>query len=273
MNLRRNTATGALAFVLTLACYSPNIRQGAFTCGANRACPDNYHCAANNLCYSINVDAAAEKPVCTSFSLPAICSVQPASGEACNPGCQTGCGCGWCSVANGTATCLTGAKGSKNVGEICDPTMASDCRPGLYCQPECGTGRCYQLCDPSGDAGVNGCAHCDVAAMMASDGGAKVLPFTLCRLVTTCDPTSASNPTSCPAPFACYPVGAQTECDCAGSTVPGQSCSFLNDCQAGYSCNGPRMASTCQQTCTASSTCLSGSCNVNVAATTYGFCQ
>jgi hypothetical protein len=268
----RVTAAGTLALLLTLACYSPNIRQGAFACGTNRACPDNYHCAANNLCYSTNVDASVEKPACTSFTLPAICSVGHASGEACNPGCQTGCDCGWCGIANGAASCLSGATGMKTVGEICDPTMVSDCKPGLYCQPECGTGRCYQICDPTGDAGASGCAHCDVAAMMAADAAPKVLPFTLCRLVTTCDATLVTS-TSCPAPFACYPVGAQTECDCAGSRSAGQGCSFLDDCQGGYSCNGPKGATTCLQTCTATSTCTTGSCNANVARTTYGFCQ
>lgn len=260
---------GLVGMSLVVGCYSPNIPQGAFTCGPGGACPASYHCAADNRCYSV-ADASIDA-VCTSATtVQPTCSVSPATGQACYPGCQTGCGgCGWCSVVKGTATCLQGTAGTKDLGQICDPTLASDCKAGLYCQPECASGRCYQPCD----ANTNNCPQSSSCSQAATTTAGKALPFKLCSLVAACDPISQTSPT-CPSPFACYPVGsgAQTKCDCAGSTPAGQRCFLLDECQAGYSCNGPAGATTCQQTCTAGSTCSAGSCTV-VAGSTYGFCM
>jgi hypothetical protein len=261
------------AFALLVGCYSPNINQGAFTCGPNRACPDNYHCAANNRCYSINVDAAVEKPVCTSFSLPPICSVQPASGEQCNPGCQTGCDCGWCGVVNGAATCLQGTAGTIDVGDVCVPS-SNDCKAGLYCQPEsCGTntGRCYQLCDPSVGGSCGNGSSCSQAIAPA---GATTLPFKLCSLVISCDPIGQMS-TSCPAPFACYPLaGLTTECSCPGVVATSGGCGGPSDCVSGDSCIGVSPTSSiCLPTCNDNSQCTGNTQCQNNSPTTYGFCR
>lgn len=268
----------ALAAGTTGGCYTPSIADGAFACGDGGACPSGFRCAVNHRCYRSGEDAQYEHPVtCDSGTLTtSVCSGAPISGE-CNPGCQTGCDCGWCALIDGQSKCIE-TVGTKDVGVICDPARTSDCKPGLYCQPECGTGRCYQLCNPVSDPKLDTCgaqSTCDQRARTVTDGGTAVTAFGLCRLVVTCDPTATSTPT-CPAPFACYPtgVGSKTECDCAGSIGSGQPCTFLNDCQPSYSCNGTSTgtATTCQQTCTSTSQCIAGSC-MNHTTTPYGYCM
>ena len=186
---------------LVLGCYSPNIAKGGFICGDGGACPDKFHCALDNRCYQEVIDMA---PVCTSdASAQQVCSALPASGQACNPGCQMGCdGCGWCAVVNGATRCLTGKAGTKDVGAVCTPSLESDCMPGLYCQAECGAGRCYRICDAS-DRGVCGAGSmCNLTGHSSGDAG--TFSFTLCSLVAggTCDAVAQ---TGCGAlgPFAC----------------------------------------------------------------------
>ncbi|HLK93560.1 MAG TPA: hypothetical protein VKZ18_26955 [Polyangia bacterium] len=274
MDLHRISAALFVASALATGCYTPNITGGAFSCGDGGACPSGFRCAANGRCYSSGVDAQFEHSVtCDSgTSTTSVCSGIPISGE-CNPGCQSGCACGWCAVVDGASQCLEGAGGTKDVGVICDPSRPSDCKAGLYCQPECGTGRCYKLCDPSNDT-CGGQSACDQKARKVTDGGTAATPFGLCRLVASCDPT-ATNSATCPAPFGCYPtgVGAQTECDCAGNIQPGQSCLFLSDCQAGYSCNGPAGGTTCLQTCTTTGQCAAGSTCTNHTTGPFGYCM
>ena len=269
MNLRRVPAILiSLPVLLALGCYSPNIGSGRYACGADGGCPDNFHCASNHLCYQGN-DSFDMSPVCESdASAPQVCSTVPATGQACNPVCQTGCGgCGWCAVVDGATKCLTGNAGTKNVGATCDPSKNSDCSPGLYCQPEtCGTvtaGSCYLLCDPSKTTnGVNSvCGAMSACNVTAKKNGGGTLPFILCSPV--CDPLSQTN-VSCPAPFGCYPSGpTTTECDCAGSASIGDPCLLADTCSPGQTCAGPNGGgATCRPICTATVACTSGACNI-----------
>lgn len=275
ISFRPSLAAAATALLLVLVgCYSPNIAPGGYRCGDAGACPSGYRCAADHRCYSDSVDAKLDLPVvCDSgTSATPVCTAAAISGE-CNPGCQSGCSCGWCAVVNGASKCIEGTAGTKDVGVICDPARKSDCKVGLYCQPECGTGRCYKLCNSNDDCGSS--SKCDQKAQKVTDGGSALTPFSLCRLVVTCDPTVASS-AMCPAPFGCYPtgLGSQTECDCAGSISSGQGCMFLNDCQGGFSCNGQSgdAGTICQQTCTSSAQCTAGSCQ-NHTSTPFGYCM
>jgi hypothetical protein len=274
MGLRRIAAVLIVAPLMALGCYSPNIGEGNYACGSDGGCPDKFHCASDHRCYQ-KADASIEMPppVCTSdASAPQVCSALPASGQACNPGCQTGCGCGWCAVVNGATKCLTGKAGLKDVGALCDPSLESDCAAGLYCQPECGAGRCYRFCDSSGASacGTTGSA-CSVTARKPGDAGGA-LSFTLCSLVSTCDAVSQKG---CDAPFACYPTGKtnpSTVCECAGSLPTLQGCSFTDQCVRGDNCIGFGMTAQamCLQTCVTPADCSTGTCQNPMPM--YGYC-
>jgi hypothetical protein len=267
MYLRRSATTLMGAALFFAACYSPNIGRGTYACGSDGGCPDNFHCAPNHRCYQ-EADAQYDMAVaCKSdASVPQVCAAPHASGQVCNPGCQTGCnGCGWCAVVNGATECLTGKPGTKDVGAICSPSLESDCLPGLYCQPECGTGRCYRICDSSDKSVCGSGSTCSVAGN--SHGDAGTFSFSLCSIVSTCD---AVGQTGCPAPFACYPT-IPTECDCPGTVANGQSCQLAVQCGRGSSCIGlSSMTQVCLQTCRSNSDCTSGTC---MNANPYGYCM
>lgn len=270
-HVRRIATIGLAAFLVALGCYSPHIVSGGFTCGSDGGCPDNFHCASNNRCYE-EADAKIDVPVvCNSeFSAPQVCSAPHATGQSCNPGCQTGCmnGCGWCAVTNGATKCLTGKPGTKDVGAVCTPSLESDCMPGLYCQPECGTGRCYRICDASATGACGAGSTCNLRGRSSSDAG--TISFTLCSLVAggTCD---AVGQTGCVASaFACYPT-VPTECDCPGAVATGQTCAFAADCQRGASCIGlTSTTKVCLQTCKTTADCTTGTC---MNASPYGYCR
>ena len=252
------------------ACYSPNIVSRGFACGDGGACPDKFHCASDNRCYQ-EPDASI---LCKSdASAPQVCSAAHASGQICNPGCQTGCdGCGWCAVVNGATKCLTGKAGTKDVGAVCTPSLESDCMPGLYCQPECGTGRCYRICDSSDKAVCGAGSTCGVTGKASGDGG--TLSFTLCSLVSTCDAVSQTG--GCTMPFACYPTGATnpaTVCECGGTFPTLHSCSFVDQCTRGDNCVDVGMATPiCLQTCKGNGDCVSPATCMNQVAG-YGYCM
>jgi hypothetical protein len=268
MDLRRIAAVLVVASLSALGCYSPNIADGTYACGADGGCPDKFHCASNHLCYqkpdaSFDMSLACNSVTNVQPIVSAFCSKAAASAQ-CNPICQTGCNnCGWCAVAGGAATCLTGTAGKKTVGATCDPSKNSDCSPGLYCQSEtCGTvttGTCYLLCDPS-DTTNSVCGAKSACNVAAKKNGGGTLPFSLCSPI--CDPLSQTN-TNCAAPFGCYPSGpTTTECDCAGSAGPGDQCFLADTCAPGQTCVGPSNATTCRPICTTVVGCTSGTCTI-----------
>ena len=277
MGLRRVAAILVFVPLVVFGCYSPNIVDRGYACGDHGECPEHFHCASNHLCYQ--GDASIDMPVvCDSdASAPQVCTAEPAKNQTCNPGCQTGCsGCGWCAVVAGATKCLTAAAGTKNIGDICDPSLKSSCMPGLYCQPDCGAvGRCYRFCDSS-DKGVCGTgSSCNVSAREpGADGGGISLPFTLCSLVSTCDAVSQKG---CDMPYACYPTGnadPASVCECAGSYPTLQGCSFTDQCVRGDNCIqfGMMSQAICLQTCMSGGDCPSGTSCQNPMPT-YGYCM
>lgn len=250
-----------------LGCYKPNIEPGGFACGPHGECPENFRCASNLRCYQGDAGMdSSTTPVCTSVTPDAAtCSRAAADGQPCTPACEFGCGCGWCAVVNGNATCLKGTPGTKKVGDVCDPANSSDCAPGLMCHAECGTGRCYKYCDPaSNDADCQSIGtHCSGPAV---DGAGSLR---LCTLPDpACDPVSGGK---CPSGFACYPFVNSTECDCAGTGKVGDTCNSVVNCAPGYTCIIISNVKTCQKTCAMSSDCSPGLCS-NPALTAYGYC-
>jgi hypothetical protein len=271
MGLRRVAAILVFVPLIAFGCYSPNISDRGYACGDHGECPENFHCASNHLCYQ--GDASIDMPaLCNSdASAPQVCTTPHAAGQTCNPVCQTGCdSCGWCAVVDGATRCLKGKAGTKTVGAVCAPSLESDCMPGLYCQPECGTGRCYRICDASDKSVCGTGSSCNVAASPPSDAG---ISFTLCSLVAagTCDPIAQ---TGCEtAAFACYPT-TPNECDCPGTVPNGTGCTFAADCVRGSSCiQLSSSTKMCLQTCRSNTDCTAGgACNTQASAS-YGFCQ
>jgi hypothetical protein len=253
-------------------CYSPHIAQGGFACGVGKACPDGFQCANNGLCFQGDAgtfDVPPDVPVCVSpdsVKTP-FCAT---TASVCDPACQTGCGgCGWCEIENGVATCEMGYAGTKDVGVVCDSRNAADCKPGLYCQPECGStnGRCYRICDMADEAALcGGGSSCGVIARTT----ASMLPFRLCTLVDPgCDPVAL---TGCQTGYQCYPTGNGTECDCPGSKISGTpGCVFSRECIPGDNCVGLN-PNVCLPTCTGQQDCQSGACMGTMNAK-YGYCM
>jgi len=268
---RRFVGAIVLALVGVAGCYNPNITDAGLACGPGKVCPDNFHCASNGRCYrAVDGGLDASKPVCTSVTPNvATCSRPAAAGDACNPACESGCTCGWCGIVSGTAICLTGTPGTKQVGDACDPSNRNDCAPGLLCHAECGTGRCYKYCDPaSADAGTGG----DCQSIGTSCTGPSVVgssTYRLCSLpAVSCNPVTGGG---CPPGLACYPFGSGTECDCAGQGKTGDPCGSVGDCAPGYTCISIAKVLTCQKTCSTSADCPAGICS-NPAMITYGYC-
>jgi hypothetical protein len=271
-NLRRVVAMLFSLQALALGCYSPNILDRGYACGDHGECPTHFHCASNHLCYQGDAGMDMQVVCDSDASAPQVCTAGPAKDQACNPVCQTGCdSCGWCAVVDGTTRCLKGKAGTKNVGAVCTPSLESDCMPGLYCQPECGSaGRCYRICDAADKSVCGSGSMCNVAGNPPSDAGTS---FTLCSLVSpgTCDPIAQ---TGCEtAAYACYPT-VPNECDCVGLVPNSQGCNFAADCVRGSSCVQLSMATKiCLQTCKTNQDCTAGgACNTQASAS-YGFCM
>lgn len=269
MALARRFAASVVFSLLGVAgCYNPNITDGGLKCGPGKVCPDNFQCASDGRCYrALDAGLDSSKPVCMSVTPDAATCARPASGsDPCNPACESGCTCGWCGIASGTATCLTGTPGTKKVGDACDPSNRNDCAPGLLCHAECGTGRCYKYCDPS--ASQDDCASIGTACNGPSVPGNST--YRLCILPpVSCDAVSG---TGCSPGLACYPFAKATECDCAGTGTAGDPCSSVEDCAPGYSCIRTSGGSgSCQKTCVLATDCSLGLCQ-NPGMLPYGYC-
>jgi hypothetical protein len=267
-----------------LGCYNPSIQKAGYLCGEGGACPDGFHCAGDGRCYQGDAgsfDVPPDAPVCLSqFTAQQACTTPPAGSDMCNPACQNGCkGCGWCAIEGGLATCEAGVAATKDVGEVCNPDAVSVCKPGLYCQPECGntTGRCYRICDQADEATL--CptgSSCNVIARTK----ASTLSYRLCSFVDPgCNPVAL---TGCQTGYYCYPAGGNaTECDCPGTMSTGATgCALTRQCVPGDSCVGITNTSTnttvdtCLPTCVSQSDCTSGTClNPAMMTTMYGYCM
>jgi hypothetical protein len=255
-------------------CYRPDIAPGGFVCGDGGVCPDGFHClSADNRCWQ--GDAGPPPPVCSIPTPPSTCTTPPASGQPCNPACQFGCACGRCNVVKGAAQCNQTA-GSKVVNDVCN-VSADDCKPGLYCQPECNTpgfGRCYKFCSTGAD--------CEDGICMALARNASFQPipgFTVCDIAPQNPPCDPIKNTGCPPDFndllGCYyQVGSGPYCDCKGTNPAGTTCALNNDCTPGEIClqTGPKPPAQCEELCSLSQNTCSAGDLCTPADSTYGFC-
>ena len=265
-----------LAVILTgSSCYHPNIVDGGLRCAPlpNKRCPDGFFCdVGSDVCRShpvvgdaMPIDQPSESPADVGQDVGQevvdagadlspdkneVMCLQPKPGctaqnpgAACDPYCQSGCGCAeHCVVVDvtGAPTCSQPLPGSLPVGRSCDvasagtPIQTDACAAGLTCLRDgCGT-HCFRYC--RGDADCPGSSCSRPVIRNGNPGGYKVceMPF------TTCDPlkTSASG---CPlGGQTCYlsPTGAdKVFCDCpAGDKRESQPCDSAQDCLPGLAC-------------------------------------
>jgi hypothetical protein len=237
---------GALAGGWLLAgCYNPKIEEGAFACGEGSLCPEGFGCD-NGRCHKMA--SAAECELC----------VAPASSVAgaCDPVCQTGCGCGQqCLALAPKPMCVEMKATPKAVHETCDTsnlcTRGSLCVPDRDDNPACGS-HCFRLCYKHEDCGA-GSRCLDVV------GIGQTLTYHLCSSeIETCNPIGAAacgrKDTRPSPPFACYVLSMEepdlTVCECAGTIDEGKHCENMHDCKPGLECviRGPE--SVCRQLCT-----------------------
>jgi hypothetical protein len=272
-----------LGSAMVIGCYRPNISEGGLKCTAAGACPDGFTCASDGRCYKGDAELIA--PICDSKPPMPSCTNAAASGQKCNPNCDTGCDCGFCSVANGATTCLTVTAGDSAVGAICDPRQPAPCQKGLYCRPECGSsdpalGRCYKFCATASDCqictGDGACQNttCSVTENSTSSSG-QPFSFMLCSQPTQqCSPlgTTSGCPTTDSA-FACYSQSDETFCDCKGAITATEPCSFRGECIAGYSCV-PVAGGSCLPTCRTTADCTAPAiCNFVLSDRIFGYCN
>ena len=279
---------GLFVFLLAtagyVACYNPDVKDGALSCApppAKKACPDDFVCNMTiNKCVlagSIGTGGVTGQGgtmggggVIGTGGIPGMC-VGPLPGckasnvaGTCDPSCQAGCACNQiCSLSNAQPTCLPDTKGTKKVLQACGgdgpSALFDDCKAGNICLPEwapevCGK-HCFRYCKDDTDCA--GGAHCSVALEVAK----QTLPVQVCdNPPETCAPVfgtaNCSNGTERPSPaFGCYIMGGafpdQAVCDCAGVKKEDELCEFERECKPGLVCIDPLGAknTSCKRIC------------------------
>jgi hypothetical protein len=143
---------------------------------------------------------------------------------------------------SGHHQCIDAGEGVQ--GDTCGTT--ADCGRGLWCNAtEPGSVICQQWCEEGADT----CPEGSVCSTIVNAPGTDppVALGRLCAPTTECDVLTQ---TGCDGGAACYIVETPTGLtDCvapdADSGGQGATCEFLNDCQAGFECEG----GTCKQFC------------------------
>ena len=260
MALQRRLVFAVLLGLACAGCYRPSLKDGGLRCTEGGTCPEGFFCAGDGACRKVDPQCAADAgqvvPLCTS-----------ASGDDCDPICQSHCQCGRCNLVGSDLKCVPA--GDKKRGEICN-RVKDDCAPGNTCVPDCKTiGRCYRFCGAGvvGNAGLCEGQPCDYTAP-AGD-------LLICQPpLSQCDPGGNGNDCGHPE-LGCYlSTAGLPVCDCRGEYAPGTSCDTYNSCIPGYRCVqiGTRACyKTCllanPQACTAPDTCKSlGGTSL------YGYC-
>jgi hypothetical protein len=272
-----------LGSLLLFTCYNPQIISGGLKCTASFECPSGMTCSqTDGLCYKNGEIPAGTGGIGTGGSggmnptggsggtsgaggtctMPAApygpfpnCTPAPAAG-ACDPVCQSGCGCAQrCKLEGGNNVCRDEGPNFLNEYAACEP-RDDRCRPGTIClqessdHPACGA-RCYRHCRADADCPM---AKCSVEVQFgASATKHKVCspPMDACNPwgPATCSPTSGRNlPT-----FGCYVMSSTYPdipiCDCAGTTGIGMACTYEHECVPGAECVLLGSVRQCRRVC------------------------
>jgi hypothetical protein len=200
----------------------------------------------------------------------------PPSGAVCGTDPQCGCPAGEkCDISSDTAICITAGTGT--VGTLC--TSDTVCAAGLtcvqgVCRPFCTAAQVGTQCTWNGEA-LGTCIQINDST------GVAVPQDAVCLLA--CSPV----PNNCPAGESCEIITATatdtsfSDCEAAGSTAIGGTCSLTElNCVAGAECVAFQTGDFCAQLCRSgvAGDCASGAtCEVGTPATTvdgvaYGAC-
>jgi hypothetical protein len=277
--MRLDTHAPGLAVMLVAAlgalsggCYDPKITSGGLTCAPPpaKACPEGFTCSGT-VCVTEGTAPATGGSggggtggagtggaggACPNPITPLCSTATVLAAGACDPVCQTGCGCGQrCNLTPSGFSCAA-SSGSKELGAICQPG-SDECALGLVCLAEsCGTslGRCYRYCrDPAPICGGTVCGT-PIKLPNGDDSTQKV-----CNPGDV--PCNAFTRTGCPDPaLNCYMTGpGRTVCDCSSGKdrALGESCGGYNDCALGLVCLAVGGASmpTCHKVCQTTTDC------------------
>jgi hypothetical protein len=232
-------------------------------------------------------DSSAPKPDAFACLAPK-CTAQPTGGAPCDPVCQTGTTCDWCSekcsiAGDGTVACLS--IGTRETESLCtrsspdSPLQHDDCVAGDVCLPIVGSqgDYCFRHCGSNLDC--PGGVRCAERPLTTTGRTAMVCDphYTGCDPSAPgggcCDPTTGSG---CTDGRFCYLVAkdpvtqeSRTVCEYTTGINTRSECSLASDCADGYSCHPSLRA--CRQVCDLSHpACLVGTCTPN--GNQYGFC-
>ena len=246
--------------------------------------------------------SGAEGPDTASPDLPTTCDPKrvlgctPQPAEPCDPVCQTGTKCYWCtqkcSIDNsGAPTCASLDPSPKQTGAGCNintgPVYQSDdCDRGAICLNSGGAGavsaNCFTLCRSSTDCpGATGCTPRPLEI--------GTTPLVCDPPYDTCDPTvptACCNPitddTSCKGgPGTCYLLSkdsqtgnSRTVCEYAsGGTNAKNTCTYSRECLAKLTCAPAPGGGLCQRVCDDTHPCPAGApCNKDTTGGQYGYC-
>jgi hypothetical protein len=181
---------------------------------------------------------------------------QPELHGACDPVCQSGCGCNErCRIDGGVVVCRKEGPNFLEMYDSCVPAN-DQCRPGSIClqeavdHPACGA-HCYRHC--RGDSDCSPGSKCTIDIQFGTTGtDSKVC-------APPPDPCNPFGPARCartdrPYPtFGCYLMSSSHPdipiCDCAGTIKTGDPCTFEHECEPGAECVLLGAARLCRRVC------------------------
>lgn len=254
-------------------CYDPKIStMPGLLCAKppGKQCPDGFSCTSGRCVAGDGAGGAGLSGgtggaagtggaggTCANPILP-LCS--GTVGTACDPVCQTGCGCGLrCNVTSSGASCAS-RLGTKGLGVICQPG-SDDCAPGYVCLKEvCGTnlGRCYRFCRDGTPCASFGC---NTAVTLDSVTTSQLVCNVADSVCNIYDGTGCLD-----AALKCYVAGTHAKCDCprtSGTPLNvGDTCVNYNDCGTGLVCLTVSGAtqSQCFRLCQTAADCGGSTC-------------
>jgi len=248
------------------------------------------------------VDSSLGPDVSNSCPGTPVPSCTPTTTDPCDPVCQTGSKCDWCSqkctyaLVGGTAQATCAAKDQSPVAvfQPCGvkssglPVQDDNCLPGSIClQPINGgipsTGYCFALCHNA----IQDCpgTACTQRSLSAAGGNVTVCdpPYSQCGPDGNCcdplvsvDPDSSSK--SCGSGRVCLLVApdqssgySRTVCEfSSGNSKNGDACASAHDCMPANTCVNDGFHNGCHRVCNLAHPCPVGDCLPW--GTEYGFC-
>ena len=207
------------------------------------------------------------------------CATQP-----CDIPTQCGCGANMACDINAMTLMGTACRAITTPGMVTNTCAAAeDCAADYVCVGDGTNDACEKYCQTNNDC----TAPRGQCVVQLTDGsGNAIAGAVVCS--SDCDPSLASNPTTCPSGWSCDLftatfMGAMddiVDCRKAGTKTQNQACTVSTDCAAGFSCINNGTSNVCARICkppsntgcTGTTTCLSFQTAFTVGGTEYGVC-